>query len=1049
MFRQAGSLKTGFLVALALAALSASCAGGTESAPAPHEPEDTAATSGALATDGGHLVHVASCGGDPQCVTDVPMTGNASPLFAEVDRAMRTFMKTHCVGSGVLAINYKGRRVYKRGFGRMHGSSMATLPPHCSQDGYVASSDYVLPDADFNIGSVSKFITGSMVRDLVWQRIVDRGLQATYPDPTQALLLDPDLELLPPALLRYLDQTRPDAECPPVAVTDVAGCTRAPGCGAAGPDVRWQQVTVGDLIAHTAGLPTSAPSWVTTVTQAAALRGRDSALDFLSDEHQKVRDATPYKAQLDSARQYLAGKAGVDAADVYFVSPWDRTNPSAAPVDEILTMVAGRCLLAPPNGPAGQSDTSPAGGGPYSNTGMAFVESIITHLHPAGRFAANAGEAGTQGATALQAFLEDEGIESGVQHDFAMFPRDKLVTNPGGPQRRAWDPAQDTYTPLASSWVRPFCIWNGSSCDFSLWSNSSSANDVYRLPVDFATNELTFDPVGGGVVATGKPPLVRFDQRLFIPNPGTGNIAVEAPAILKLAAKYYMGVNDDVRLGRLRATCPECDVTGAKSGGAGGTTARIMTLVGGAKSASLPPQDAYGRLTVEPDTDEWVDTGWTDAADVDFIVSVHQSEDEQGGGSGYGADPFVRYGLSRVDWAAVDRMIQHQRMNVVGVGVNSVGNTYYWFEDEHKSTLGGLPHTHDLTPAAAPPPPPATYDLPSTRVGSDVVAVDIAANNRVYAWYDDGHVSAGNSGNLWSTLPPYEYTVPSGYSYNDIAGIAITSGDTVVSWFKTGKVSFGTSWALGTTLFNFTVPPGQSVVDIVDMAINKANDHTFTVFKDGSVAEGDYYDLDKFSFRPGKVLGMAMQDGDTSIWYLSGYRKDMNGSPADNRLIANVQPTSDYFLLPPGYQYGDVAGVAQPVFFMPRIWFKNGARSTASSGGDFLTAGPPGSTTWPAGDDGNTALSFASHNGVTYSWYNTGHRAQGTDSNLVDVGQWPSYDVPDGQHELLIDAVTIDTGAAGDGDVWTLFRNGAVARGRSWDLADEQYWPSPHINPIP
>jgi hypothetical protein len=82
-----------------------------------------------FASDEGHLVHLASCNGDAQCVSDVPMTGNPSPLFAEVDRAMRTFMKVHCVGSATLAVSYKGRRVYKRGFGRMHGSSMEDRTP--------------------------------------------------------------------------------------------------------------------------------------------------------------------------------------------------------------------------------------------------------------------------------------------------------------------------------------------------------------------------------------------------------------------------------------------------------------------------------------------------------------------------------------------------------------------------------------------------------------------------------------------------------------------------------------------------------------------------------------------------------------------------------------------------------------------------------------------------------------------------------------------------------------------------------------------------------
>ena len=339
--------------------------------------------------------------------------------------------------------------------------------------------------------------------------------------------------------------------------------------------------------------------------------------------------------------------------------------------------------------------------------------------------------------------------------------------------------------------------------------------------------------------------------------------------------------------------------------------------------------------------------------------------------------------------------------------------------------------------------------LPSTRIGSDIVAVDISNDDIVYAWYDDGHRSVGNSGDLSAQAPAAPYSVPSGYAYNDIVGVAITSGDTVVYWFRNGKVGHGTSLGVTSGLSNFTLPPGQAMNDIVDMAVNKANDHTFTVFKDGSVAEGTYYDLDAFSFRPGNVLGMAMQNGDTTIWYQSGYRKEMNGSPAENRLIANVQATSDHFRLPIDVQYTDVAGIARPAGLTPRLWLKNGARGTGTTGGDFLSIGAPGATTWPAGDDGNTAVAFASHDAVTYSWFNTGRRAKGGEANLVSVGQWAGYDLPAGQHEFEIDAITIDTGSSGDGYVWTLFRDGAVAKGRSNDLDLNGSWLSPHANSLP
>ncbi len=1017
-----------------------------------------------LVSNDGHRVFMSGCNGSSSCVTDIPMTGTVSPLFAEVDLAMRQFMKTHCVGSGVLAISYKGRRVYKRGFGRMRGSSMESLPAHCSQDTYSTNAGYVLPDTDVSIGSASKFVTGSMVRDLVWDRIVDRGLTGRYSEPTQALLLDPDLELLPPALLRYFDQERPDAECPPVPMDDIEGCTRVPGCGGSGPDQRWQLVTIGDLIAHTSGLPGGSPEFETAVSWGPTLRGHDSWAELFLFEHLQVRENTSHQVELDAARQYLADTANVDADDVFFVSPWDRTSYGAQPVDDILTLIAGRCLN-PDEPTLGQSDSDPQGAGDYANGNFAFLERVIAHLHPTHRFSAYDEAPETQAYSALQQHLEALGMEAGVQNEYAMFTRQKMTANAGGPERRAWSEDHESYRWTRASKVRPFCIWDGATCDFSQWLGGS---DAYRLPWDFSTNEITFDADTGGVIATNMPPLVPFEQSTYVPNPGTGQIAVEAPALLKLAGTFFVGARNDVRLGKRRSTCNDCDVAGHKGGDAGGSRARIMTLAGDQdRSVRLPPRDAGGRLTIEPDVDLWTTATWDDADDVDFAVSVHQSEDELGGGEGYDVENFIRYALSRVDWAAVDRMVKRQRMRVVGAGINSAGNSYYWYEDERRSVLSGLPKSHSLTPAPEPagpgaplpeaggaggqaPAPAGTYTLPSTRIGSDIVAVDISANDIVYAYYDDGHYSRGNSLDLDAWSPAQPYSVPDGYSYSDIVGVAITSGNTFVTWFKNGKVATGTASALGTgTKHNFTLPPGQAIGEIVDMAVNRANDHTFTVFKDGSVAEGDYYDLDKFSYRPGKALGMAMTGGDTTIWYQSGYRKELSGSPADNRFVPTVLSTSDHFRLPGGHAYGDVMGVARPSGLAPRIWFRNGARSTANSGGDFLSAGAAGSTTWPLGEDGNTAVAFASHDGITYSWYNTGRRAKGTESNLASTGSWSGVEVPAGQYEYTIDAITIDTGAGGDGFVWTLFRNGAVAKGRSWELHADGYWVSPHVNPLP
>jgi hypothetical protein len=1002
---------------------------------------------------GGHLVDMEPCGADPNCATDVPMTGNPSPLFAEVDEAMRVFMKTQCVGSGVLAISYNGRRVYKRGFGRMNGSALEDLPAHCSGDSF-ANGDFMLPDENINIGSASKYVTGSMVRALVKQRILERGLSATYPDPTMARLLDPDLDLLPTKLLRYFDSSRDDAECPPVRTSDITGCTR--GTCNNGPDLRWQNVTIGDLLGHTAGLPKSAPSFETTMKNVAALRGHDSAGDF-AGENDSVRDNTPYQSQLDDAREYLAGEIGADAEDVYFVDYFDRG--ADAPVDEILTMVAGRCLAG---SPAGQSDTAPLPMGTYSNTGFAMLERVVAHLHPSGRFAAIEGDPASHVGSALGDFLLAEGLEAGVQNEHAIYARHKTIENPGGAERRSWNDAQSTYLPVTTSFMRPFCVWADGSCDFDYWWNGSSANDKYRLPANFDFGGIMFDD-DGYAVPTSDPPKVPIELKSYVPNPGTGNLAIEAPAYLALMDKYYIGASNDSRLGRPRSGCGNsCNVTGMKDGDAGGTYARAMTLVGGNKSATLPPRAPDGSLTIEPDFDQWSTANWTDASGVDFIVSINQERDEQGGSDGYAAASLIRYALSRVDWAAVDRMVTLQRMQIVGMGINQYGDTYYWYENDKKQVLDGLPVDHAIQPAprAAGPwlplpkagaegaVPADHYELPSTRIGSDVVAIDMNDDDRVYAWYDDGHRSAGHSGDLADEIAPAPYTVPDGYTYNDIVEIAISSGDTVATWFKDGKMGFGTSTALASGGLNdYTLPPGQTIDQIVGMAIDRTNDHVYTVFKDGGAAEGNYEHLDVFGYRPGAVAGMGMRNGDTSIWYLSGYRKDLDGSPAANLEDADVLPSSSHYLLPPGKAYSDIVAAAYPPYFTPVMWFSDNTRAIGSGAGDFPTA-TAANTTWPVGASAATVLGIGFvDDGSTYSWYNTNHRAKGSLTNLGSGATYNSFTLPDDQYEFDIVGMAIDV--QGSGDVLTLFRDGAVARGRSWDLADENYWPTPHAILLP
>ncbi len=1018
---------------------------------APHPDPHSAATDGA--DYGGHHVEVGECGSLPNCVDDIPMSGTVSPLFAEVDHAVRAFMKSQCVGSGVLAVSYKGRRVYKRGFGRMEGSSMAELPAHCSNDEFKDGA-VVLPDTEVNVGSVSKLLPAMMVRELIQARIDEVESQGivpvgTYEDPTAVLLLDPVLEILPPKLLQYFDSSRADFQCPPVAITDDDfSCLRVDGCNGTAPDVRWQNVTVADLLAHTSGLPRSGPQLTDTIPDIPLLRGLDTWAEFFV-EHAAVKGSFADSTAFEAARKYLATETSSDVADVFFVNPWE-LNPGkdGHPIDETLVRLAGRCLENSPGGRT-QDDLSmtnsdiEGGTVQYSNTGYVLLERIVAHLDSTGRFAAI--ESPTELNTGLHDFLSAEGMSEGVMHDSAMFPVHRYLPWTG-PQRREFQADQMTYAPMRTPKVRPFCIWDGEACSFDPWFDTPAL----RLPADFATSGLTFDPISSAVVPTKGPPLVPFEREWPVLAAGTGALAMEAPALLKLMSTYFIGRND-VHTGRPLDGCTDCNTFGWKDGGAGGTRAFAEMMVAGDASGALPPLDGAGRLTVEPFPSAWQTATWADRDEVNFVVSIQQSADEIAGPQLYSQlEHAVRYGLSRVDWVAVDAMINRQRLNVVGMGISNSGSAYYWFEDDHKTSHAGLPAGYHLLPETKPVTPPgdpggpAKYDLPSTRIGSDVVAVAVANNDRVYGWYNDGHRSGGNSWDLGANVPTHTYTVPTGYTFNDIVGVGISSGNTTWSWFENGQVGRGTSWALGSkSMHAYELPPGQTADQIAGMAINKANDHTFTMFKDGSVAEGDFLDLDCWGYEPGGVAGMGMLNGDTSIWYRTGYRKDLVGTPADNQETPTIAQTSDYYLLPDGYDYTEVIGVAQPDVNSARMWFDDGSRAHEWPSGNFEDYAPPGSITFPVGANAGLARGIAmAGTGSAYSWFNTSNWAMGSVDDLASVGQWAPYDTPGGQSEFSIEAVAIDTGAEGTGRSWTLYSDGAVSSGWPWDL-DVDYWPAP------
>lgn len=999
------------------------------------------ATAAPLATADGRNVELGVCETGSECAPEVPRTGRISELLREVDIAMAQFMKIHCVGAGVLAISRvpatgssTARLIYRRGFGRTSGAATNWGGGDCGNDAWADGGDYLVPDTPMGLGSVSKFVTGSMARELVWQRIVKKNLNGKYSDPSEAKLLDPDLELLPASLLRYFDQTRADALCPPVPVTDLACATRV-GCDGNGPDARWTRVTVGDLLGHSAGLPKAAPDWYQVLMpNVAQLRGYTILADWEA-EHDALRFSTPHVGNMDTSRTYLADTLGVEEDRVLFLNHYDRVA-GEDPLDETLTLVAGRCLAKQP---ASQTDSATAASTGYSNTGYAILDRVISHIAPdlgqGARYAAPDGSPELHAGSALALFLASNGLAAGIESAEGIAPLHKLLP-PGyvnaGPFKRDWDGT--TYYPSTNSIARPFCVWDGNSgtCDIGPWKNDVGGVGGLGLPWDFLSWHWEFTPAGPEPVPG--PPLVPFDLQQPRVGAGTGSLQSEAAVLLRLLNRYY-AQEKDVRMGRERALCAECTDTAAKNGGVPGGFAWVYQLVGGNKTKTLPPLDANGRFTIERDTSSWTSTTFTDASGVDFVVAVNQWTDENGVNKYDQLGNFIRFGLSKVDWVEVDRMLATESARIAGMAMDAAGDTLYWYEDGTRAIRTKTPAQHhgDWSATSIQP-----YALPSTRTGANLVGVAIDNENSVLAWYDDGRYSSGSSVDL-DQFAPMPYGLPPGQTFEDILGIAMSSTNVVYSWYRDGTVARGEPGdldALGVA--TYTLPPGQEWKDVVDMAIDwKNDDRVWTRFRDGTVAEGWSEDLAAYQLLRAPVAGVSATKNHTTIWYRSGFRRKLNGTLADNLGAMNIAEEG-WWAVNPSVSYDSLIDVGETKPGQGTAWFATG--KTASVGGAHLD-GPAAAFSYPAGQSAATLVAVAQGgDGTVYSWYTDDELAVGTADKLGQAKF--TFSTPPGQSASTIEAIGFQS-AGSSGRIWTLYRDGAVSSGTASNLDAFGYWPAP------
>jgi len=561
----------------------------------------------------------------------IPRTGQSSETFAGLDDAVTAFMRFRCVGAAALSVQRYGKPVYQRGFGRMQGRATLDTLAGCGTDEehtFTQGAALVQPSTPFGLASVGKVFTAAAVRRAVAARISPQNPgSVTDAQIEAARLLDPALDLLPEALRTVLSGSVP----PPVDLS-VDG---DPACGLpAGADPRWQQITVGHLIGHQAGLDRELLSVLDTLLpNLASMRGYDTAADWMAQEG--VFNA----AQLLEAKSKLP--AGI--SNPIFV-PWWR--PGSGSIDEALLLTAGRCL---------QSDPGTARA--YSNVGYMILGRIIEHVHPSGVFAERFGDPGSYVGSALDAFVETElGITAGGKESaFGIYsdPRYDGVTT-FTPEKRRWFTSTNSYRNEVGSNRWPVCDLVGDSCSFAFWRNNRSA----RLNSQLETEAVTPYQASTGVA-----------------NDGWAGLAAELPLYLRLMKDFWVADSmNDPGYGSARNgnwTTPR-----SHTGLLGDGVRSLAMQVGYTKSAALDFGEHAVRIQVSNgEIQEKFDFTASDPRlvcgipeGVDFVFAINQAADKKCGASppagvtptrncsdeyGYASD-FIKYGLCQVDWSQVN-----------------------------------------------------------------------------------------------------------------------------------------------------------------------------------------------------------------------------------------------------------------------------------------------------------------------------------------------------------------------------------------------------------
>lgn len=521
-------------------------------------------------------------------------SGQTHAALKPFDDYMRQYMLERCIGGAVVGVSVFGKPVYVRGFGNVSGAP--TNDPDylraCGDTFDISHSvpgitlpnpSEVQPNTPFRIGSISKSIAAALLRKHVKEEFA--GVDSDNDLELKELCDD----LLPPALHAVACNGEPV----PLPLTSISGkppvCTASDPCPYGGTcvttnvttnegycddcpagrggldcsqvlshcspgyaDHRWQDVTLGDLLGHQAGLPRSVPSLIDVILpRFHQLRGLLGESAWADQEEQLVaQDGWPNGSFDDQFPEFPNAKSELGDGR-YFI-------PQTT-VDEAILARMGACLADNP----GFVTT-------YSNTGFAMLGPILEYITGRNVFGIN-GKPQLHTGSLLEEFATEQlglpipgqGTTRGIFYSQDNFD----LREPKEPIWREWSTVTNSYYKPVDDEKRPFCEWDENSgvCLFNDWIDGG------RHDWDFRDENVIAGYHGGSFAG---------------PNTA-GALSTEAEVFLRFMAKYWVGGSGvNSRYGETRCPNGDCvwNLATGHNGSRAGTYAEAKQLGGPSKA---------------------------------------------------------------------------------------------------------------------------------------------------------------------------------------------------------------------------------------------------------------------------------------------------------------------------------------------------------------------------------------------------------------------------------------------------------------------------------